>query len=84
MRLCDKAMHVVMRRRDPVCVLLRKGAKAGETEGGTSCRKKTTYEPGAFGFLSFVSNRENGDENVRNSLKILVAGEGFEPSTFGL
>src|SRR5437016_2313486 len=53
MRLCDKAMHVVMRRRDPVRVLLRKGAKAGETEGGTSCRKKTTYEPRAFGFLSF-------------------------------
>src|ERR1700688_1072929 len=61
MRLCDKAMHVVMRRRDPIRVLLRKGAKAGETEGGTSCRKNTTYESGSFGFLSFVSNREKGD-----------------------
>jgi hypothetical protein len=84
MRLCDKAMHVVMSRRDAIRVLLRKDAKAGETEEATSCRKTTTYESGAYGFLSFVSNREKGDENVRNSLKRLVAGEGFEPSTFGL
>ena len=61
MRLCDKAMHVVMRQGDPVRVLLRKGAKAGETEGGTSFGKETTCEPRAFGFLSFVSNREKGD-----------------------
>src|SRR5882724_1420457 len=40
MRLCDKAMHVVMRWRDPVRVLLRVGAKAGGTEGGTNCRKE--------------------------------------------
>lgn len=36
-------MHVMMRRRDPVRVLLCKGAKAGETEGGTSCRKETMF-----------------------------------------
>ena len=53
-------------------------------EEGQVAGKITTYEPGAFGFLSFVSNREKGDLNVRNSLKRLVAGEGFEPSTFGL
>jgi hypothetical protein len=57
MRLCDKAMHVVMRRRDPVRVLLRKGAKAGETEGGTSCRKKTTYESLGFSVLLAIDKR---------------------------
>jgi hypothetical protein len=37
-----------------------------------------------FGFLRFVSNWEIAGPSSRNFLKNLVAGEGFEPSTFGL
>jgi hypothetical protein len=37
-----------------------------------------------FGFLRFVSNWEMGCLDSRKVLIRLVAGEGFEPSTFGL
>jgi hypothetical protein len=37
-----------------------------------------------FGFLRFVSNWEMGCLDSRKLLKGLVAGEGCEPSTFGL
>jgi hypothetical protein len=37
-----------------------------------------------FGFLNLLANWKRSGSDIRNLLILLVAGEGFEPSSFGL
>jgi hypothetical protein len=83
MRRCDNAMHVAMRRRRPYSFSITERRKAGETEGGASCREKTTYERKPLGF-SVLLAIEKGAMKCPQPIENIGCGGGFEPSTFGL